>query len=172
MAFGDRMNPVPVEKRRRGGAIGNCETIASRPFLRLQTRLQPGVASIHQCMCVGDAASPPMLDLSRFTFRFMPDIPHEYVVRSSENVDAFVALFHVIRRDGEFGRFAGQRYRYWRHEGWTYWAMPDSLARCQVINQAELADDEAPDLSTPAWRAKFASADPRRGPAVYQTERR
>jgi hypothetical protein len=87
------------------------------------------------------AMAPPTLDLSRLTFVFaktMPEIPREYVVRTVDNEADFVALFRIIPRHGEFGRFQGRRYRYWRHDGWQYWAMPDFLARCQIINRAKL----------------------------------
>jgi hypothetical protein len=87
-----------------------------------------------------------MVDLSRLTFKFaktMPEIPHEYVVRTPENEELFVELFHVIRREGVLGRFQGRRYRYWRPgDGWQYWAMPDyDLAKCQIINRAKVDDD-------------------------------
>jgi hypothetical protein len=86
-----------------------------------------------------------MVDLSRLTFKFaktMPEIPHEYVVRNAENEELFVELFHIIAREGAFGRFRGRRYKYWRHEGWQYWAMPDyDVAKCQIINRSKVEDD-------------------------------
>ena len=88
-----------------------------------------------------------MVDLSRLAFRFaksMPEIPHEYVVRTPENEAAYCELFHTIRRQGVDKRFARRRYRYWRHDGHQYWAMTDDLAKSQVINRAKLDDPKLP----------------------------
>ena len=86
-----------------------------------------------------------MVDLARLAFKFaksMPEAPHEYVVRTAENEDAYVELFHTIHREGEFQRFQGRRYKYWPHDGHTYWAMTTDLLKSQVINRAKLDDPE------------------------------
>jgi hypothetical protein len=85
--------------------------------------------------------------LSRLTFKFaktMPDIPHEYTVRTTANEADFVALFRAVRENGVWEKWGGRRYRYWyAGNGFKYWAMPDDLPRCQVINRAKVEDDDA-----------------------------
>ena len=87
----------------------------------------------------------PMVDLSRLAFKFaktMPEIPHEYVVRTPENETDFVELFHAVRQNGVEERFGRRTYRYWYPgDAWKYWAMPGDLPRCQVINRAKVDDD-------------------------------
>jgi hypothetical protein len=85
-----------------------------------------------------------MIDLSRFVFKFaktMPQIPHEYVVRTPENEMDFVELFNTVRENGVEERFFGRTYRYWyAGDGWKYWAVPDYLPKCQIINRAKVAE--------------------------------
>lgn len=91
-----------------------------------------------------------MVDLARLAFRFaktMPETPHEYVVRTPENEDAYVELFHTIRRDGEFERWRGRRYKYWRHDGHQYWAMTDDPRYSKIINRAKLDGPPTPQDS-------------------------
>jgi hypothetical protein len=86
-----------------------------------------------------------MVDLNRLTFKFaktMPEIPHEYVVRTSENEADWVELFHTVREKGVDERWGRRTYRYWyAGDGWKYWAVPDDLPRCQIINRAKVDDD-------------------------------
>jgi hypothetical protein len=86
-----------------------------------------------------------MVDLNRLTFKFaktMPEIPHEYVVRTPENEADFVGLFHTVRQNGVDERWGRRAYRYWyAGDGWKYWAMPYDLPRCQIINRAKVDDD-------------------------------
>jgi hypothetical protein len=88
-----------------------------------------------------------MVDFSRLAFRFAetrPETPHEYVVRTTDNEDAYRDLFHTIHREGAFARFGGRRYKYWPHDGYQYWAMTDDLAKSRVINRAKLDDPKLP----------------------------
>jgi hypothetical protein len=88
-----------------------------------------------------------MVDLSRLTFRFaktMPEIPHEYVVRSPDNEADFVALFHAVQQNGVSERFGQRRYRYWyAGDGYKYWSMTTILAQSKIINRAKVDDDDA-----------------------------
>lgn len=65
--------------------------------------------------------------LKKLKWRFaktMPEIPHEYVVRSSENEANFIELFQTINKHGRWGAFRGNRYRYWHPgDGFKYWTM-------------------------------------------------
>lgn len=48
--------------------------------------------------------------INSLSFRFartMPEIPHEYVVRSPDNEAAYVAMFTAIMRHGVYERWAG-----------------------------------------------------------------
>src|SRR4051794_17718164 len=50
--------------------------------------------------------------INSLSFRFartMPEIPHEYVVRSPDNEAAYVALFTAIMGHGVYERWAGRR---------------------------------------------------------------
>jgi integrase len=87
----------------------------------------------------------PMSRMEKFptlTFRFartMPDIPHEYVVRSPENEAEYVQLFHTIEQNGVWEMFGGRRYQYWYPgDGFRYWRMHKLLAKSTVINRAKV----------------------------------
>jgi hypothetical protein len=83
--------------------------------------------------------------INSLSFRFartMPEIPHEYVVRSPDNEAAYVALFNAIMEHGVYGRWAGRRHRYlYPGDGWKYWAMTTELQESRVINRAKIEDD-------------------------------
>ena len=84
-----------------------------------------------------------VIDTLSFRFaRTMPEILHEYVVRSPDNEAAYVALFQAIIEVGVYGRWAGRRYQYlYPGDGWKYWAMTTKLQDSQVINRAKVEDD-------------------------------
>jgi hypothetical protein len=72
----------------------------------------------------------------------MPEIPHEYVVRSPDNEAAYVALFSAIMEHGVYERWAGRAKRYlYPRDGWKYWAMTTELPKSQVINRMKIEDD-------------------------------
>jgi len=51
----------------------------------------------------------------------MPEIPHEYVVRSPDSEAAYVALFNAIMEHGVCERWAGRDKRYlYPGDGWRY----------------------------------------------------
>jgi hypothetical protein len=55
----------------------------------------------------------PIIDALSFCFaRTMPEIPHEYTVRSSENETDYVALFNAIQEDGRTERYRGLQRKY------------------------------------------------------------
>jgi hypothetical protein len=67
----------------------------------------------------------------------MPEIPHEYVVRSPANEADYVALFERIAKEGVIEKFKGRAYRYWRPgDGWRYWAMTTDVRQSRIINRA------------------------------------
>jgi len=83
--------------------------------------------------------------IEKLSFRFartMPEIPHEYVVRSPDNETAYVALFSAIMEYGVCERWAGQYKRYfYPGDGWKYWAMTNDLQASRVINRMKIEDD-------------------------------
>jgi hypothetical protein len=84
-----------------------------------------------------------VIDSLSFRFaRTMPEIPHEYVVRSPDNEAAYVALFSAIIEHGVYGHWAGRRYRYlYPGDGWKYWAMTAELQESRVLNRARIEGD-------------------------------
>jgi hypothetical protein len=87
------------------------------------------------------------LDLSRLTFKFakrMPEVPHEYVVRTPANQADYVSLFAIIQAKGVNERFGSRNYRYWTPgDGWKYWAMTTDVKHSHVINRARIRDEQA-----------------------------
>ena len=83
--------------------------------------------------------------INRLSFRFartMPEIPHEYVVRSPDNEAAYMALFTAIKGHGVYERWAGRHKRYlYPGDGWKYWAMTTELQESRVINRMKIEDD-------------------------------
>jgi hypothetical protein len=57
------------------------------------------------------AAIYPITALSFLVAKTMPEIPHEYVVRTLENEAAYVALFNRIIEHGVHERWRGRRYQ-------------------------------------------------------------
>ena len=85
----------------------------------------------------------PVIDGLSFRFAStMPEIPHEYVVRSPHNEAAYVALFSTIMEHGVYERWAGRHKRYlYPGDGWKYWAMTTELPKSWVINRMKIEDD-------------------------------
>jgi len=90
------------------------------------------------------------MNLEKLQFRFaktMPEIPHEYVVRTQHNESDYVELFETIVMLGVIETFKGRCYRYWyAGDGYKYWAMTTDIAQSQVINRARVASSS--ELST------------------------
>jgi hypothetical protein len=88
--------------------------------------------------------------LKTLTFRFaktMPEIPHEYVVRTPDNAAAFNELSHAIKDLGVMERFGRRFYRYWYPgNGWKYWAMT-TRDDVEIINRAKVEDDSGPEVT-------------------------
>jgi len=81
---------------------------------------------------------PPEFPSLRFRFaKTMPEIPHEYVVRSPENEEEYVALFHRIGEEGIWEKFQGQPYQYLYLDGWKMWRMTNDLTQSRIINRAK-----------------------------------
>jgi hypothetical protein len=64
-------------------------------------------------MANGEPASDPIAALSFRVAKTMPEIPHEYVVRTPENESAYVALFNLIVEQGVYEKWRGRRYQYY-----------------------------------------------------------
>ena len=80
------------------------------------------------------------LDRLEFVFaKTMADTPHEYVVRTPENEEAYVALWWAIKGYGVYETWErnGRRYKYLYRGGWKYWYM-GSLAQSRVINRVKV----------------------------------
>ena len=84
-----------------------------------------------------------LIAIGRLTFVFaktMPEVPHEYVIRTKENWDDFAVLWQVITERSEPGTFTGtdgktRRYRYfYAGDGWRYWrvGLPMLINRAKV----------------------------------------
>ena len=59
--------------------------------------------------------TPAIYPITALSFRVaktMPEIPHEYVVRSPENEAAYVALFNLIIEHGVHEMWRGRKYQY------------------------------------------------------------
>jgi hypothetical protein len=84
-----------------------------------------------------------VIDSLSFQFaRTMPEIPHEYVVRSPDNEVAYVALFGAIMEYGVYENWAGRRKRYlYPGDGRKYWTMTTKLHESRVINRMKIEDD-------------------------------
>src|SRR5437867_1330751 len=84
-----------------------------------------------------------VIDSLSFRFaRTMPEIPHEYVIRSPDNEAAYVALFSAIMEQGGYERWAGRHKRYlYPGDGWKYWAMTTELRESRVINRMKIEGD-------------------------------
>jgi hypothetical protein len=65
--------------------------------------------------------------IGQLTFVFaktMPDRPHEYVVKTPDNLAAYTKLFEAIKEHGLRERSGGRHYyRYLYLDHWRYWAM-------------------------------------------------
>jgi len=60
------------------------------------------------------------MNLEKLQFCFaetMPEIPHEYVVRTQDNENDYVELFETIVMLGVIETFKRRRYRYWYARG-------------------------------------------------------
>jgi len=83
--------------------------------------------------------------IRRLPWRFaktMPDIPHQYTVRSPETEDDYVALFQAIMSDGVLEAYKGRKKRYlYPGDAFKYWAMTTALFHSRVINRMRIADD-------------------------------
>jgi hypothetical protein len=51
---------------------------------------------------------------------------------------AYVQLFETIWKDGEWRKWGKNRFKYWRHDGWDYWAMTKFLPQSKIINRARV----------------------------------
>ena len=88
------------------------------------------------------AAPYPIAALAFRVAKTMPEIPHEYVVRTPENEEAYVALFNLIVAHGvhEMWRAPNghkSKYQYWYPgDGWKYWRMNNDIRYSRVLNRA------------------------------------
>jgi hypothetical protein len=85
-------------------------------------------------------APPAIYPIAALSFRVaktMPEIPHEYTVRSPENEAAYVALFNLILEHGVYEKWRGRKYQYWYPgDGWKYWRMNNDIQYSRVLNRA------------------------------------
>jgi hypothetical protein len=79
-------------------------------------------------------------NLSFVFAKTMPDIPHEYVKRTSENERDYLALFDVIKKFGRVEKWRGRPYRYWYRGDYKYWAMTSEIRQSRIINRAKVHD--------------------------------
>jgi hypothetical protein len=89
------------------------------------------------------------MNLEKLQFRFaktMPEIPHEYVVRTLDDEADYVELFETIAMLGVIETFKGHRYRYWyAGDGYKY----SQTARSSIGRGSRLpVKSRTPRLST------------------------
>lgn len=73
---------------------------------------------------------------SNWTFaKTMPQWPHYYIVRSSQNEKDFVAFVEYIRANGKPEAFLDKTYIYLELDGWKYWTMGDPIEKTTIINR-------------------------------------
>jgi hypothetical protein len=99
--------------------------------------------------------------IGRLSFQFaktMPETPHEYVVKTDDNLAAYTQLFDAIKSRGRPEKWEGRRYRYlYPGDGWRYWIMTTVLGQSRIINRARAAADHEVVLE----RARAAGRLPR-----------
>lgn len=93
------------------------------------------------------APPPPIYPITALSFRVartMPEIPHEYVVRSPENAEAYAELFKLIGENAVPEEWRGRTYGYWHAgDGWKYWRL---AGYPWIINRARV-DTPAPEAA-------------------------
>jgi hypothetical protein len=84
--------------------------------------------------------TPAPYPISALSFRFaktMKDAPHEYVIRSQENAEAYTELFKLIGENAVPEEWRGRTYGYWyAGDGWKYWRLEGYP---WIINRARAA---------------------------------
>ena len=74
--------------------------------------------------------------IGRLSFQFaktMPETPHEYVVKTDDNLAAYTQLFDAIKSRGRPEKWEGRRYRYlYPGDGWKYWIMTTVLSQSRI----------------------------------------
>ena len=82
--------------------------------------------------------------IERLVFVFaktMPENPHEYVVRASENEVDYARLYNAVKDHGRSEKWGRRRYLYlYPGDGWRYWYM-GGLYQSRIINRARAAGD-------------------------------
>ena len=78
------------------------------------------------------------INTSTWTFaKTMPQWPHYYIVRNTQNEKDFVALVEYIRGNGKPGPFLDKTYIYLELDGWKYWTMGNPIIETTVINRCK-----------------------------------
>lgn len=71
----------------------------------------------------------------------MKDAPHEYVIRTPENAEAYAELYKLIGENAVPEEWRGRTYGYWyAGEGWKYWRLEGYP---WIINRARVAFDSS-----------------------------
>jgi hypothetical protein len=72
----------------------------------------------------------------------MPQIPHQYTVRSHETEADYVVLFNAIQSAGVDERYNRRRKKYlYPGDGHKYWAMTTSVHQSRILNRMRIEDD-------------------------------
>lgn len=79
------------------------------------------------------------VDSTRWTFAktYADTWPHEYVVRTDENVGMILAIARHIFEHGADGRFYSQVRKYHHEDGKVYWSMASTPEEATLINRCE-----------------------------------
>ena len=65
----------------------------------------------------------------------MPQWPHYYVVRSTQNEKDFVEFVEHIRTNGNPEKFLDKTYIYLEIGVWKYWTMGEPIEQTTIINR-------------------------------------
>ena len=108
----------------------------SKPALTADINGEPAPAPAPSTRAQAESIYP----IAALAFRVaktMPEIPHEYTVRSPENEAAYVALFNLILENGVYEKWRGRKYQYWYPgDGWKYWRMNNDIQYSLCLNRA------------------------------------
>jgi hypothetical protein len=73
--------------------------------------------------------------------------PERSRLKSRDNEEQYIELFHRIAEHGVWEEFQGKAYQYYYPgDGYKYWRMTDLLSESQIINRAAV-DAQTQDLT-------------------------
>lgn len=90
----------------------------------------------------------------------MPSMPHFYTLRKNwPNDYDFEDVVAFIRKHGYEGTFGRTTYKYLNLNGYRYWTMPGSIAKCILINRADHEYHNVYDEVAAEYDERFSSPE-------------